>query len=245
MNENIELLKNKFNEINKYGWIPSPNNRNNNHGVLFEKLIGKEIENFEIPDFNGIEIKTHLKYAQSYITLFNANPEGDEFFEIRRLYQKYSYPSSKNKNELIFQGNVQANHLQNIGIKYKFKLTSSIKENKLYLCIYDQNNNLIEKKSYWSFKSLYEKLYRKLQYLAFIEVSRKQVNGQYFFRYEKITFYKLTSFQNFLQLLDSGKIIVTFTIGVFKKGRRKGEMHNHGTAFRIEDTNLNLLFKSI
>ena len=60
MNDFFELQK-KIKYIKKLGWIKCNNNYSNVAGITFEKLIGKEIENFPIPDYNGIEIKTKCK----------------------------------------------------------------------------------------------------------------------------------------------------------------------------------------
>lgn len=77
---NINDLKEKFLEIKNQKWIKSVNNSTSGIGLTFEKLLGKERESFEIPDYNGIEIKTHSSTSDSYITLFNATPDGDYLF---------------------------------------------------------------------------------------------------------------------------------------------------------------------
>lgn len=53
MNE-FKDLKNKI--LGK-GWIESTAPGNAAVGITLENLLGKEKENFEIPDYNGIEIK--------------------------------------------------------------------------------------------------------------------------------------------------------------------------------------------
>ena len=52
-------------------------------------------------------------------------------------------------------------------------------------------------------------------------------------------------FTLFLKLIDDGKISITFRIGVFKSGKRKGQIHDHGTEFGIDEINLQLLFDEI
>ena len=56
--ENIELLNNKFNSIKNMGWIQSIKKGSSGIGLTFEHLIGINENEFEIPDFNGIELKT-------------------------------------------------------------------------------------------------------------------------------------------------------------------------------------------
>lgn len=242
MQENMYKLKKEFERVKAMGWIPAPHNRNNEQGSLFERMINKPEENFEIPDFEGIEIKTHIKNSKYFTTLFNANPEGKDFFEVNRLCNKYGYPDSKLKTARILYGNVSANEVKRIGLWYKYKLIVDREEERVYLCIYNHRGKLIEKNSYWDFSILKEKLERKLSYLAYITVDRKNVQGQYYFKYTDIHFYKLKNFSMFLNLLEEGKIIVCFNVGVFRTGKRMGQIRNHGIRFNIAEENMTILF---
>lgn len=245
MKQNINELNREFERVKAMGWIAAPHNRNNEQGSLFETLIDKPEENFEIPDFEGIEIKTHVKNSKYLITLFSANPEGKEFFEINRLCGQYGYPDSKIKTARILYGNVSAKVPKKIGLWYSYQLMVDQQSEKVYLYIYDYAGKIVEKVSYWDFSILKEKLERKLSYLAYIRVERKKIQGQYYFKYTDIQFYKLRDFSIFLNLLEEGKIIVCFNVGVFHSGRRVGQIRNHGTGFCISSENIRLLFDSI
>ena len=85
-------LKNKFLHIKNQGWIKSIRKGSTGSGVTFEYLLGLQENNLEIPDYEGIEIKTKRNYSNSYTTLFNCTPEGPHFREIERLVNKYGYP---------------------------------------------------------------------------------------------------------------------------------------------------------
>ena len=52
--KNIMLLYDKFNQIEYMGWVKSLGNGTAAIGTTFERLISKNIENFEIPNFEGI-----------------------------------------------------------------------------------------------------------------------------------------------------------------------------------------------
>ncbi len=82
--QEIKKLKKEFHTIKKMGWVKSVNEGKGSIGLTFENLLGKEKENFELPDYLGIELKTHQKYSKSYTTLFNATPDGRYLFEIKR-----------------------------------------------------------------------------------------------------------------------------------------------------------------
>lgn len=245
MQENIQQLKEEFERVKTMGWIPAPHNRNNEQGSLFERLINKPEENFEIPDFEGIEIKTHMKCSQCTITLFHANPEGKEFFEVNRLCNRYGYPDSKIKTSRNLSGDVNTKEIRKMGLWYGYKLIIDRHKERVYLRIYNVHGKIMEEESYWDFSILKEKLERKLPYLAYIDVERKCINGQYYFKYTDIKFYQLRDFSIFLQLLEEGKITVCFNVGVFHSGRRIGQIKNHGVGFKIAKENIRLLFDSV
>jgi len=60
-----------------------------------------------------------------------------------------------------------------------------------------------------------------------------------------IDFYELKDFDTFILLIEKGIIRVVFKIGTFKKGIRKGNIHDHGTSFEINIENVEELYKKI
>lgn len=246
MIETIQELKMKFEGIKAMEWIPAPHNLYNENGTLFESLLDKDIENFEIPDYDGIEIKTHQRKSLRYMTLFNANPEGVEFFEINRLCEKYGYPDAQLKETNVLSGEVTTICSKKLGGSiYNFLLSINKNEQRIYLDVYDFNGKLVDHGSYWMFSTLEEKLNRKLAYLAYIDVEMKREKGQIYFCYTDIHFYRLKGFNEFLSAIEEGKIKIVFSVGVFRKGKRKGQIHNHGVAFKINPQYLNVVFEEI
>ena len=239
--QEIKILKKEFKKIKKKGWIRSVGEGKGSIGLTFERLLGHEKENFELPDYLGIELKTHKKNSQSYTTLFNATPDGRYLFEIKRLQQMYGYPDRILKYCKVLQGEVNAIEQKKIGLWYSYKLEIDYCEEKVYLCIY-RNSQLIDKETFWTFDLLKEKLERKLSVLAFIDAEEKEIKGETYFRYLSLRIYQLRDFKAFLKALEKGKIIVHFTIGIFRKGVKKGQTHDHGTAFRIQKKDLKKLF---
>lgn len=70
--------------INNNKWVKAIGKGSSSVGITLESLLGKERENFEIPDYYGIEIKTKYSTWEEYVTLFSAVPDS-YLFEIRRL----------------------------------------------------------------------------------------------------------------------------------------------------------------
>ena len=241
---NIEELKKKINQIKKKGWMPCPMNSYGATGLKLEKLLNIKTDNFEIPDYMDIEIKTKKSVKETAITLFSATPDS-YLYEIKRLHSLYAYPYKNNPtfrvlNKTIFQG--KSTYIYN-GIHFTLKVNR--KDKIVSLIILDRNLNIIDSFTYWTFDLLKEKLERKLKYLCYVNVDTYYSNSQLYVKYTNDNYYKLKSFEKFIDLLEEGKISITFRIGVFNTGRKKGQIHDHGTSFSIEETDIEELFERL
>ena len=130
MNIEFENLKKKFAEIKNMNWVESVRKGSTGSGRTFEKLLGIEENNLEIPDYNGIEIKVKRSYSNSFTTLFNCTPEGPHYCEIERIKEKYGYPDKVLKEAKILHNSVYCNQKVKINDSYYFQLhVSEIEEN--------------------------------------------------------------------------------------------------------------------
>lgn len=244
MEKNIELLNQKFKEIKRMGWILGDKHNTGSVGLLFESCLGKERENFEIPDFHGIEIKVKGRSKENNITLFNSAPDS-YLMEVYRLKEEYGYPDQDFQEFKVFNVQINAKHKTKIPSGYKMQLYVNEALQIVELIVYDKNNCLIDDKTSWTFALLEEKLTRKLSYLAYIEAESQYWQGNKYYRYNQITFYKLKGMNTFLKLLKQGKICISFQVGIRKSGNRIGQKYDHGTAFVISKYHLSYLFDKI
>lgn len=243
MTNSFNTLLQKFEEIRMMGWIKSLRKGPTGIGYTFEKLIGKDEDALCCPDYNGIEIKTHRSGSASYVSLFNYNPIGESSYELKRLFANYSYVHPKNKNIRALNADAFCNYMKDVGASYKFSLKVADSEQKIYLLVFDKLGVLVEKKAYWTFETLKEKLYRKMQYLAYIEADSKYVNGVEYFKYTKINFYTLKSFDSFIRLIKSAKIKVSLLVSGSLKDLEN--INSHGANFSIKKENLCLLYNPV
>lgn len=76
----------------------------------------------------------------------------------------------------------------------------SKKERKLFVSVYDIENNLLDS-SFIDLVSLEEHFKLKLIKLALIYASKQKNCGRNYFRYYSLNYYKLKSFEKFLELI--------------------------------------------
>lgn len=238
-------LYNLYSHVNKMGWVKSLRKGPGGIGYTFETLIGKEEEDFPIPDFNSIEIKTMRYKSKKTLHLFTLTPDGDYLFPIKRILDTLGYPSKWNRDYKMLMVNVNAKEYSFIGLSKKIRLNVNRKEQKIELLAFKSNGEEIDIDVSWSFDWLKQVLEAKLNNLAVIKAYHKIIAGQEYFNYSNISFYKLKSFETFISLIYDGVINVTFNIDIFKSGRRIGQVHDHGTSFWINLDNIDLLYKKI
>ena len=96
MNSDILALKEKLDKIKNLGWIECKNKNKSVTGKTLENLLEINPDNFEIPDYNTIEIKSKVSKRENYIDLFCATPDS-YVLETKRLYDKYVEADGVNK----------------------------------------------------------------------------------------------------------------------------------------------------
>lgn len=238
----IEQLQEKFKRISEKGYIKGIYNCSSSIGRTFENELNLPRNEFGVPDYNGIELKTRRAYSKSRITLFTAVPDGTDLFEIERLKNLYGYPYKKDRRYKALYADVYGNKLTFGGRKYQYKLEVNRRQEKVYLLVYDRYSKLKEKRVYWSFKYLERKILNKLQCLAIVDVWPKNIDGWNYFKYYKINFYDYKGFDIFLQLLEDGIIIITLKIDIHLDEKRYGHTYDHGCSFRIKKEDITKLY---
>lgn len=242
MNEQFLKLQKEFNRISKKGYIRGIYNTPSSIGRTFENELGLEMNKESIPDYQNIEIKTKRGYTKSTITLFNAVPNGQNEGELKRIKDIYGYPYKKDRNYKVLFTEVFGNKLTFGGAKYQYKLDVDKSVQKVFLCIYNREKVLLERKIFWSFDYLKEKLINKIKYLAIIKAWTKEIDGWNYFKYYKINFYALKSFDKFIECLKNGKIKLIIKINIHLDKEHYGQMYDHGCGFDISEEDISMLF---
>lgn len=245
MNNNINSLLEKFSKIKNKGWIESTSKSFGSVGLTFEKELNKKPDSTYFPDYYDIEIKCTSRFSRYPLYMFTVAFEGPTFPEINRIIETYGYYDKDFKDKKVLFEKLNCIDKKIVNNKYKFKFEIDNAEEKLYLCIYNLDNKLIEKKSFVYLSTIKNHLLLKLNTLALIHASKKQENNKLYFRYYSIIIYKLKGFNIFLELLNKGIIEISLISRIGKSGKEKGKYNNKNLVFHIKKENIPLLFQKI
>lgn len=238
--EELESLKKEFKTIQNMGYIKVSKN-DNKLEKKFKNLLNKD----KLETYKGIDFKIKRAYSKTFISFLGAPIKCGNNNDIERLRKKYGYPDTVYKCQKILETSVQANCSTLVGIKYLFKLMVDYSKAKVFLVVLDKNMNFIEKKAYWDFALLKEKLENKNQYLALIKTWSKKEDNEDYYKYYDIEFYKLKNFAEFLKLIEDGTIRVSFRIGINRTKFKAGTIYNKGTTFDIDEIDMLKLYDKI
>ena len=243
MIQSIEDLYIKFLEIKDRGWIKTFKSGYNGSGYTFETLLGIK-ENFsEMPDFEGIEIKTQKKNGTGKITLLNINPKAQNGDPIDIILNKIGYPDKDFPEHNVFNVSIYANEIKKCG-DYYLSINVNDRMKRVELCIQNYEKKELDLNIYWPYSLIQERLYKKLTYLAVINYEEKEEEAKYI-KFDQIHIYKFKTFYHFKKLLKNGKIRISFKIGLHKCGELFGQTYNRGIGFDIFNNDLNDLYKKI
>lgn len=251
--ENLNLLKEKLQEIKEMGWIR--NQRPGNAGGVgntLEDLLEITENNLQIPDFGEWELKSQRAETGSLLTLFHCEPKPRNAGIVPKIllplygwsHQEAGtlYPA----NERSFRQTINAVSYSDRGFKVNVDKNSERIFISFNYQVIDERHaewrnfvrdNVgigdIKPNPYWTFKEIFQKLNTKLKNLIYVEAETKHIDGQEFFRYNNIDAYADPTLEQFLKLVESGAIYVDFDA-------RTG--HNHGTKFRIKSNQTHNLY---
>ena len=238
-NESIaEELLNKILGIHRQGFIPSITPGDPGVGDTLEHALGIERNNSPTPDYKGIELKTTRltrhgsKRAKTRNTLFTRVPdEGLTYREIVEKYGKWQIPRNSNKERLQLYETFSTQRVN----AYDLKLNVNYTKDQLEMQFVERA--LSKYVSSWKMDTLKNALLTKHHETFWVKAVSKDVEGQEFFRYDKILHTKQPNATLIAPLLDEG--IITLDLAAHFK--EDGKWRDHGMLFKIDPDNIGLL----
>jgi len=224
-NELIEKLK----KIKETGWIRTHRAGNTGIGKTLEDLLGITENNIPGPNATMIELKSARKNASSMLTLFTKSPSPPRANSI--LLEKFGYASTKKQGTKRLETTVNAIDLNTIKGTPGFKI--SIEGDRVNLIT--SSNEIV---AYWDKETLKNSFERKLPKLLYVKAEARGKGSDEEFWFNEAWLLSGFDFNNFVQLLKDGIILVDIRIGQYPDGRP----HDHGTGFRVFPDKLDLCF---
>lgn len=243
MEKNIKKLLHEFNIINSMQWIKGVNNNLSSVGNTFESLLRKKADSEIFPDYFDIEIKCSQRFSNYPLKMFNKVFDGPKLFETNYITNTYGNTYEYSNKKYLFV-NLVINKFVRVYEKYYFLLSLSKKDNRIIVDIFDLDYNLLDS-AYIDFQSVYEHLILKMSNLALVYASKKEENGDKYFRYYSITFYKLKNFDTFIDLIQNGIVKLSIHCRALFSSDDFGKQKNKGINFSIEKNNISCLFNKI
>ncbi len=221
---NVTTLQQKLQVINSMGFVKTHRSGNTGIGKTLEDLMGIKENNFSSPDLGEIELKSARKSAKSMLTLFTKSPSPKSANSV--LLNRFGYVGKNNKKEL--HTTVKFGELNKIKDKNGFKI--DINKNSGNIDLVTANSEIVGS---WD-KTIIEKHFQKATKVLYVLAENKGSHEQELFWFNEAILLSEFSFERFIELIKSGKILIDIRIGQYPNGNP----HDHGTGFRVKPTDL-------
>ena len=215
----------KFKEIKKMGWIKSKRRGSTGIGYTLEELLGIQENNIATPDLGEIELKAHRINSTSMITLFTFNNKAWKMNPLEAI-KKYGTPDENGRLGMYF--------------------TMSQKPNRsgLFLHIEDEAISVRhisgEIIAIWQLASLAERFMQKFPAMIFVGAFHEMDGRQEWFKFDRAQLLTGTSKEVLRNQIIAGNTLIDLRL--HDKGSRA---RNHGTAFRVHERKLPMLFTNV
>lgn len=219
-------IKQALKKLSEKGWIKSNRKHDTGIGKTLEDCLDITENNIALPDFGVMELKSQRINTSSMMTLFTKSPEGITNTEIRK---RFGYPDSEFPNIKILHQTIENGRKNAMGFHCKI----DEKQGKLLIL---RNNELL---GYYSLDFLKQKAIEKIgDGLIFVLAEIKKENGDEYFHFKEA--YILKEIDP-IKFLTHSKYDIR--LGVYHTGKKAGLPHDHGSAFRLTEKSIPLLFK--
>jgi len=216
--------------IKEKGYIKTHRKGNTGIGKTLEDLLGITENNIPGPNTAMIELKSARKNVSSKLTLFTKSPLPPKANSV--LLERFGYESARGNKRKELHTTVNAKEYNRLKGKPGFKI--DIQKDRVNLITIQK-----EIVGYWDKETLKNSFEKKLPKLLYVKAEAKDKGSNEKFWFNEAWLLSGFNFENFLNLLKEGIILVDIRIGQYPDGRP----HDHGTGFRVFPDKLDLCFE--
>lgn len=231
--DTFEEFLSRLEGIRNSGYFRTTRAGNTGVGKTLEDLLEIRENNVPGPDACGdIELKSTRHNSTSMITLFTKSP--DPRGVNTQILNDYGYDSARGNGRLELHTTVNAVNFNNIRGNRGFKI--NINEELGRLELLSPNEDVC---GYWNRGVSRNSFEAKLPNLVFVKATSRGSGSNEEFDYNEAWLLSNFSFDEFIDLISERIILVDIRIGQYSNGRT----HDHGTAFRMFEANLDKCFQ--
>ncbi|WP_210499594.1 MvaI/BcnI family restriction endonuclease [Vibrio crassostreae] len=237
-NELERVFHQRHETIKEKGWVTSLRKGNTGVGYTYETLMGVKENNSQEADFGHIEFKTTRATSKGMISLFTYSPRNREGV-MKDVHERFGTVDKRGYK--TFYSTIKGGRFNTYKKTVRFSSVVNWRAKKVELVAKTVCGEELELDASYSFLEI-EKLVGKLDTTAFVKAKVRKSGDCEQFLYDSAELLRFKGVKNFLKLLDEGVVAIDIRIGVYKKGNREGQCHDHGTAFRVKPNDLALIF---
>jgi hypothetical protein len=214
-----------------------------------EDLIGMTENNLKVADAGEFELKSHKSEGDSLVTLFHQDPRPKRRSSPVQylLLPKYGWEHKTIPNEFSFRQTIRGDRLTNRGFgviveRDKSQLTTLFDARRVDRVEHPDwfesvrarvGLQPLDPAPFWPLQLLKNRTESKLKNVLFVSAHVKKVDEVKNFKYDTAYLLRNFRFERFLSAIDGGFIYIDYDA-------RTG--HNHGTKFRIRDTDWDRIY---
>jgi hypothetical protein len=224
-----EELIERLEWVQTQGWVKGEEMGDGTHGHTLEVLLGVPENNFAIPDLGEFELKSSLKDANTPVTLFSKVPTRIGSRSLSEFIQRHGYWDEK-KNRQALYCTISATEKNSLG----WLITIDHEEKRIEFLHQDQ------KVAHQEIIPLKDIISRKVQNLALVIAERMKLDGIKRYRYSKAYLLTGADSELLVKLIQQGAITFDWRMHI----KPDGSARDHGSAYRMKEKNLLLLYKN-
>ncbi|NJL96930.1 hypothetical protein HC766_00015 [Candidatus Gracilibacteria bacterium] len=227
----INEIINRLKEIKKQGYIKSNRKGSTGVGKTLEDLLGITENNLSLPDFGEVELKSMRSGDNSMLTLFTFNKKAWKMDQLEAIEKFGSFDSNGRKGLYYTLSTVPNSH----GL-FTYVDKDSVQVRSI-------DGEVIVK---WLLDDLVEQFENKVKNILLVNAQVEERDEIEYFYYDRARLLSGGTENSILSnQFKEGQIVIDLRLHKKVNSNSKPVSRNHGTGFRVRQSNLVNMYENI